>query len=309
MAAQEDLSQSMSNADSPIVVSGPPRSGTTLFMAYLDGHSDGFWLPDEGFFFEHLELMGADRQDLLIEAATADLEACIEGLRDRSIMPMLHRPIVDFPSLDLGWSDQRFRSALKLDDVSDLRTLWTRLVDAYRAGLNAQGGFRTIVKAADFGRSVFGALRYFPEARGIVVVRDPIEMLNSLKRYRERGGARRLTWPTLAQTIREMNELARSVDTLSEAESERLTVVRYEDLMANPESVMRRVGERVGLTWQPTLAVPTMLGRPWAGNSSFAEQAGTDAVPENRPVTLKPWERDLANKHLDGFRQTFGYSH
>lgn len=294
--------------DNPIVVSGPPRSGTTMFMAYLDGHDDCFWLPDEGFFFEHLLQMGEGWQHLLIDAATSNIEACIEGIRDRSVMPTLNKPIVDFPSLELGWNEERFRATLNLDDVTDVKTLWARLVLAYRAGLNAKGGIRPIVKAADFGRSVIGALRFFPRANGIIVVRDPLRMLNSLKRYREIGGHKLLTWPTLMQTIREMNELAQYVASLSSEQARRLMVVRYEDLVADPERVMRNVCDMIGLSWHQCLLQPSMLNQSWTANSSFTVNSGIDAVPTERPETLKVWEKDLANKYLDPFRQVFGYT-
>src|SRR5574338_1316125 len=87
----------------PLILSGPPRSGTTLFSALLDGHSEINWFVDEGYFFEHLHVLGPENFGRFVAAAMLDVDGLIEGVRDRSLMPPTHVPRGAFPSLVYAW--------------------------------------------------------------------------------------------------------------------------------------------------------------------------------------------------------------
>jgi hypothetical protein len=50
--------------------------------------------------------------------------------------------------------------------------------------------------------------------------------------------------------------------------------VRFEDLVTAPEPTMRRVAERLGLPWSPTLVTPTAFGEARPPNSSYGRQGG-----------------------------------
>jgi hypothetical protein len=51
--------------------------------------------------------------------------------------------------------------------------------------------------------------------------------------------------------------------------------IRFEDLVTSPETSMRRLAERLGIRWDPTLLEPTELGSSHSPNSSFARQGAT----------------------------------
>lgn len=269
----------------PLILSGPPRSGTTLFSALLDGHSDINWFPDEGYFFEH-----AHRNPDFAAAAGCDL---IAGIRDRGIMPPLHAPLSDFPTLKLEWSEDRFRSALSPTPPKTVRGLWDYLCNAYMCGLDYRPRRFVTMKAADYGRSVFGALAHFPEARGVIIVRDPIDALNSLKAYRLKYSRRLLTWPTLAEAVDDMNTLARH-DLI-----DRCLVVRYEDFSGNCEPTMRALCDWLGIDFEPTLLTPSMMGVPWSNNSSFQGE---------RAAVLTLAERKFIRQASAPFCAAFGYT-
>src|SRR5262245_12456256 len=140
----------------PLILGGPPRSGTTLFSSLLDGHSDINWFIDEGFFFEHLHQLNPDNADRFVRAALFDPESLIEGLRDRAIMPPTHQT-TDFPALKIPWSEESFRRELMGRKPTTVRDLWNLLRDAYMAGFGYTPRRYLSMKAADYGRSVFGA--------------------------------------------------------------------------------------------------------------------------------------------------------
>lgn len=293
-------------ANVPLVLSGPPRSGTTMVSALLDGHSRFNWLLDEGFIFEHVFTLGAEGRDILVAAAARlGLDALIEGLRDRSIMPPVHRPPSDFPSLRYAWDDDAFRLALEaVSRATDPAALFTALADAYRAGLGYGDKPWLVLKAADYGRSVRGALDTFSDARGVVIVREPVAALNSLKRYREKHGYKMLSWPTLAAALTDMNRLAAFAET---APADRLLVLRYEDVTADPRPEMERLCAWLDIPFEDALLSPTMMGQPFASNSSFVERAGTEAPPERRPRVLTDAEAAVVTEATAPFRATFGY--
>jgi hypothetical protein len=51
--------------------------------------------------------------------------------------------------------------------------------------------------------------------------------------------------------------------------------IRFEDLVTSPEASMRRLAERLGIRWEPSLLEPTELGASHSPNSSFARQGAT----------------------------------
>jgi hypothetical protein len=294
-----------SRAMIPLVLAGPPRSGTTMLSALIDGHSEINWLPDEGFFFEHLHVLGAENFERFLGAAALGVDALIEGLRDRSLMPPTHRPLSDFPALRYEWSEPRFRQALTGPAPATVQALWAVLRDAYLAALGQTPRRYVSIKAADYGRSVFGALDHFADARGLVVVRHPIPMLNSLKAYRAKRNAKLITWPTLVEAVVAMNRLAEGVDRYPK---QRLALLRYEDVAADPEGQMRALCDWLAVGFEAAMTTPTMMGQAWSNNSSFgAGESGTAPLPEQRAEMLSAKQREYILDATRPFRARFGY--
>ena len=61
-----------------------------------------------------------------------------------------------------------------------------------------------------------------------------------------------------------------------------VVVVRFEDLVENPEAAMRELARQLGTEWHPTLLVPTQLGRPGGANTSFTRNTGIDASAKGK---------------------------
>jgi hypothetical protein len=290
----------------PLIVSGPPRSGTTLFSAFLDSHSSINWLLDEGFFFEHLHVHGPHNLERFVAAANFGVDSLIDGIRDRSLMPPTHEPPSDYPSLKYAWSEQAFRQTLvNAKPARTCQELWELLCCAYFAGLGYQPRRFISMKAADYGRSCFGALDYFPEARCVVVVRHPVATLNSLKAYRQKYSRRRLTWPTLCEAVTQMNKLAE--ETARRADDKRLLIIRYEDLLSGTEEVMHLLCRWLDIDFEAALLQPSMMGQPWTNNSSFtSSESGTTPLPK-RSTVLEKAEEEYVLWAAEPFRTAFDY--
>ena len=296
------------------MISGAPRSGTSLLYNLFDGHSDVSFLMIEGYLFEKLYDMGASNANLFVAAARCSLDEYITGLRKHHLMPPLHVPYeqninygtVSIHHLDFKWDENSFRESLA-SNLTSLKTvvgLWKILVTAYMAGLNAPVCRYGCLKSPDYGKSITAALDNINEARGIVILRHPLLALDSLKRSRELRSEKELTWPEFARCIAEMQEMLLR---LLDHPKENVQWIRYEQLVKDPEDTMRGLAEWLNLNFEPCLLKPTMLNKSWPGISSFEATKGVDVTPADRtPQALNSKEIALAVNALRDFKN-FGY--
>lgn len=296
----------------PLIISGAPRSGTSLLYNLFDGHSEVTWLLNEGFLFEYLYELGDAGAEIFLAAARLPTDEFINGLRDKDVMPPLHEPYeqsenrgsVSQVTVTNPWSEAAFRRALSELEFGDVAGLWNHLAAAYSVALGEPLKRMVCLKAPDYGKSVHAALRWMPETRGVVIVRDPVRALDSLKRSRELRGQRLLTWPALAQAIADMQSMHRRVVALGD----KIYWLRYEDLVAGVESTMRDLAGWIGIRFEPTLLEPTMAGQFWPGISSFEPTKGIEDFSNKRPIrALSAAEVRLANHYLADFKDYFGY--
>ncbi|GAB4191177.1 MAG: hypothetical protein Kow00105_05290 [Phycisphaeraceae bacterium] len=119
-------------------------------------------------------------------------------------------------------------------------------------------------------------LDLYPEARFVVMVRDPRDVMLSQKNRwkRRRLGAKGTPWWNALRTWAGYHPITISLLWRSGiaagdafAEDPRVCVLRFEDLLADPEKQMRRVCEVVGLTYDPG-----MLDVPRVGSSHQADR-------------------------------------
>ncbi len=296
----------------PLIISGAPRSGTSLLYNLFDGHPDVSWLLNEAFLFEYLFDLGPGA-DILLDAVPPDLDTLISGLRDKQVMPPLHEPYRQSKALgsmseielDANWDEAAFRRALEADRGTSVGDLWRYFVSALLAGTGETARRFACLKSPDFGKSTIAALDLIPEARGLIILRDPLHSLDSLKRSREMRGQKLLSWPALAAAIRHFQELH---ERLAAADKKRLMWLRYEDLVADPAHHMRAIADWLEIAWDDCLLAPTMRGAHWPGISSFAATDGIETSPAARPLqSLDAHEQAVARKHLAAFRAEFGY--
>lgn len=297
----------------PLVISGAPRSGTSLIYNLFDGHPAISWLADEGFFFEYLDDLGPDGAELMLGAIPADTASLLRGVRDKQVLPPLHEPYRQSPErgsmskfeVAVPWDEAAFLAALDKPHQPSIGSLWSRLATAAITGLGKPVAKYACIKSPDFGKSAAAALRHVLDARAIIIVRDPLYSIDSLKRSRELRGEKLLTWPLLAQTVRQFQQLH---ERIKAAPAQRLRVVRYESLVADPSSVMRSLADWTGIEFLPSLLQPTMHGHSWPGISSFEPTEGVESAPSRRGIkALDRQEQAYLRQHLAALRNDFSY--
>jgi hypothetical protein len=298
----------------PLIVSGAPRSGTTLLYNLFDGHSRVSWLVSEGFLFEYIDALGIENAGLFLDAIPRDVDALIAGLRDKQVIPPLHqqhrqtreRGSMSEFEITTPWSEEAFRDALKRPRPPGFAGLWSYLAEACLAGLGQTPKRYVCLKAPDYGRSTSAALKIISNARAVTIVRDPVFALDSLKKSRAMRGQKLLTWPLLAETVGQFRAMMHRVQ---EADPRRHIVVRYETLVAEPEAVMQDVAAKLDIPFETSLIDPTMHGKAWPGHSSYKPTSGIERMPSERAIqSLDADEVAFVNEGLRDYLDYFGYA-
>lgn len=268
----------MKAMERPIFVVGPPRCGTTLTARILGRHS-GIFMPGETHFFHDVYARRATLGDPATEEGIGNIVRVLSTLYGRYNEP----------------EDQRRIDRLFADPA---------VVDSFRGRCRDYGDVLAHfmgMQAKDAGKRRWGnhapkdlfhvkeILEFFPEARIIVCVRDVRDFLVS---YRDKWRAttaehvervRRLYHPVLTAllwktSIRQAQRLQAVLPATS------LTTIRYEDLVRDPERVVRRLCAFVGEEFEPgMLAV-------MSHNSSAGDSKGEHGI---FTTSVGRWERDL----------------
>ncbi len=297
----------------PLIVSGAPRSGTSLLYNLFDGHPEIAWLVSEGYLFEYLNDIGTAAKQIFLDAVPKDVDTLVDGLRDKQVIPPLHVPYrqsvkrgsVSEVEIDAPWNEEAFRLSLARPREPGVDGLWRWLVAACLAGMEEMPKKFACMKSPDYAKSASGALNSIDSARAIVIIRDPLYAIDSLKRSRELRNQKFLTWPLIAQNIWAFQEMYARVNAAS---PDRLRLVRYESLVVDPKQVMSEIAEWLGINFNPCLLEPTMRGQHWPGISSFKPTDGIESGPAERPIqALTKSEQDLVRRYLSDFRTAFDY--
>ncbi len=275
----------------PIFIVGHPKSGTSLLVSLLDGHPQLVVFPPETHFFRlvagrrrlfhgemgelgpeavaHYILAHSPVGDLrgvrgegkggydLDEQVEFDFEAFAEQVRDRLRTPP-HTPARALSGIALAFQ----RVSPRHRELDDLRG-W-------------------VEKTPDHWQDVEALHRDFPAARFIHVVRDPRD--NYASYAKKHPG---LSPHAFAHLWRAALRAAERY--AAELGTERYFVLRYEDLLRDPDGMTRRLAAFLGIDYVDELRVPSLFGVSWEGNSMWGDRmSGISTAPIGR---YRQWKR------------------
>jgi hypothetical protein len=250
----------------PVFIAGPDRSGTTLMYALLASHPELSMVRRTNMWRYFHQRYG----DL---AEPENLDRCLDAMLGYRRMRHLHP------------DEERIRQEFGQGPPTYGR-LFT-LFHEHHAELSGKSrwGDKSL-HTEHYAERVF---REYPAARIVHMVRDPRDRYASVRRRHgqelSRVGAATGRWLSSTRAARRN----------AQRDPDRYLLVRYEDLVADPEGTMRRVCVFVGLEYDP--AMLAMEGAPehrdGGGNSSFGDvdtkSISTRAVGRYREV-LSPSE-------------------
>lgn len=252
-------------------VGGAPRSGTTLLQNMLDSHPHVLGLPE---FIALPEIM--------------EVRDYLHDLVDRE------------------WID-------RICTHQDIDASVARLIrELLLARVPEDPAIRLVTEKTPEDIFVFEALQaVLPEARFVVVVRDPRAVVASLLKVRRRFLAMgRMPAPrtrTLRAATTSTTDALDSAGRARRAASDRILAVRYEDLVREPERETRRVVEFLGLSWSGDMTTPSRFDHPgekaitlsgaWYDAASFNQDPDPSRADRWRS-TMSPLTQAVVATHV-----------
>ncbi len=128
--------------------------------------------------------------------------------------------------------------------------------------------------------------------KAIIPVRDPLQRFGSHKRWQSSG------FICTEDRLSGWKKVHRSYIFFKEKYKGRVLLVDYDDLVGNTERGMRRVAEFLGLDFEDVLTVPTLMGRPVKGNTSFKDR-GKERPGEIYTGSQERYKEILTKEEID----------
>jgi PAS domain-containing protein len=244
--------------DRPIFIAGRGRSGTSLLMRLFDGHPQIFSTPGESRVFT--EIVPELRR-------SGDREAAAAGIALR--FP-IGRNQID-PTLD-----ERVE-ALDIASPTLAREIFRIGLERWSRKRNPGDAIAFLEKTPKNEEHLRSLFENFPAARVVYLLRDPRAVYISNRRseiYRIEPAFAAMQW---VKSVR--NVLKQFI---KPEFGSRIHVVRFENLVEDPEGTLARLCTFLEIEWFDSLTSPTVRGRPWTGNSYAPEKLTPDGIASHK---------------------------
>jgi hypothetical protein len=274
--------------DRPVFICGHPKSGTTLLLSILDSHPQLVVYPDETFFFRGFVpvLHKLDLEEK-VSLAGRYLLHYFEETQQRPLdldgVPEEYRVHVGYAQMCLWLAEYLDNTGFRHD--GDLLSA-AILAFAQRFGALTADSRYWVEKTPYnelFAPQIF---EWWPQAKCIQVVREPRDIYASYHRKHPALQPEKFTrrWKASLQA---------GVENRERYGYDRYLILRYEDLVQEPDDVISKITAFLHIEDDPILRVPTRHGVPWEGNSMFSERfKGISAKPKGR------WKKELPPLHM-----------
>ena len=287
---------------------GPVKSGTTLLISLLDSHPELALFPMEVKIFTHWIERFADDETRYSDLNDFFLNTSKIKLMDESrkgAADIMNSGRIDFSGFDFKAFEkiQKEKSVMPENyNLTGPKLIQKYMLDLHRSlskvlGVTEPKAF--VSKEGNHGANyIKDIVELFPQARFIVLVRDPRDMFVSFKVIAEkkRQGVHSPTFKDNVSACRFVNEnKGKNISSYTElyfkrAQDEKFHFVKYENLVRNPIEEMTKIAQFLEINNLASLQYPSNFGNRWGGNSSsMGEFKG---VESNR---LKKWAQELAS--------------
>jgi sulfotransferase family protein len=215
---------------------GPPRSGTTMVRLLLNSHPD-VAVPAETWFFPKVLLRGREFGDFSTPQQVESFARAVTEATSETLRPV---------SQVFGVSAEELAEAVSAAGVRCYADGFWAFLDL----LARREGKRLWGEKTPYYSAWLGKLgEAFPNARFLAIVRDPRDVVASLHGI---DWGRRF-YPTLADGGMRWRYAMDGVEQARPRLGERLRMVRYEDLVAAPESEVRALCDFLGVPFTPEM--------------------------------------------------------
>jgi hypothetical protein len=289
-----------------IFITGASRSGTTLLSFVLRNHSAVFGLRELQYFGQAWDPADARRRFTTAESieAAADMLAC----QERGVVARITRP------------EHRLKAAAFVAALGSAAAEPAKLFAAVTHHLAASAG--KSIACEQTPRNIFYArelLEVYPSARVVHIVRDPrAVMASQKKRWRQRRILAQTSRPPGYESLRvwvnyHPYTIARlwsraTAAALALEGHPRVTLVRFEDLVRDPEGTVRHLCERLGIGYEPgMLDVGQVNSSHQVAVGGARRGLNSDAI-DRWQVVLSAAETAITERMCAPWLRRFGYA-
>jgi len=257
------------NINNPIFLCGHRKTGTTMLLALLDNHPELLVYPaDSGFFYAYYPRSESKRWsrskkiDVINNFCIQNLEKEIKDLlpEDRQAL------IFSIPKFRRDFSALAKKTKLAPKDA--LKSL----IMAFEKNAETDNSQIKYWVEKTTSTEMYAAeiVKWFPQAKFIHLVRDPRDNWASLKsgwvkRYKKFNDS----YFTLLQSMFDRGKLCMEMAIHNQKiiGEKQYLILRYEDVVINPKKYLRVITKFLGIEFNDSLMVPTVLGKWWKGNN------------------------------------------
>lgn len=288
-----------------IFITGASRSGTTLLSFVLRNHSDVFGLRELQYFGQAWNPREPERRFTAPEAL--EVAATLYAHQESGVL--VHR---------IDHRHRRAATAL-LDALGEAATDPAELFAAAVADMARAAG--KSIACEQTPRYIFYAsalLDRYPEAHVVHLVRDPRAVMASQKnRWRRRSLAADGTTVPRYESLRvwvnyHPYTVARLWSQATRAALElvghpRFTVIRYEDLVRDPERTVRGLCTRLGLQFEPRMLEVAQVNSSHQSSAAGARPGMRAEAIDHWRQALTPTETAITERACGRQMREFGY--
>lgn len=284
--------------ESPCLILGHPKSGTTLLLALLDSHPNLCVVPEELRFFSYVcgqsdRIARVLEKTGLKELLSAGQVRSQGGERDYSAVPA-QQVVADIRALDeSALSDREF--------LIRLMEIWRRYVPG-----RMEDKWRWVEKTPGNEKFLPVIDNWFGDrAAYVYIVRDPRDTYCSLSISR-RGTKKAVGVEDFAVGW----SLSVDIALWAHRRLPNFHIIRYESLVNQPEETVRAICSHLDVPVTDSMLMPTRYGVPWSGNSmherSF-EGVSSASVGIHKDKLSAP-EIELLDRRLRRYLERFSYT-
>jgi len=235
----------------------------------LDSHPELLVFPEETRFFQRV--LGHPERcnpDYLFSETAVNVLA-----HDKLSMPSGER---DYSDIDYPTYQESLR-ARWAGGKQDQRALFEAIFFAYGQVKDQLDKKYSVEKTPFNERYLHQAVEMWPDLRAIYIARDPRDNYCSYRKQRQNQVAANPK-DSAYSMLSEQEFIAYWLDSLlywerfSARHKHQTLMLRYEDIVQNPQDELKRICDFLAIEWDDTLLMPTRNNHPWSGNSIYGTQ-------------------------------------
>lgn len=291
----------------PIFLFGAHKSGTSLLRNIFNGHSQLFTMPIETHFFQNMHFW-VDNEYRTERSRKLNREQLIERFCKAIHRHNTSKDIYS-DSISEGIFDEKlFRNKFsEIKENDPLKTLLEKYFSAiHLSTTNAElpENVRVVEKSVEHAEFASDLQAMYPDASFMHIVRNPYSNIVSMRRFKSKTYG----FPIMSRILKTLYNsyyfLYRNQRLIR-----RYLVIRYEDLIQNPESMIKKLCTFIDIPFEDILLQPTYRGEKWSGNSTrdYAYSKIESSQMNAWQSEILPMEIRYINKLFPFVLQDYGY--